>query len=234
MTTSVPPAGGVPPAKKKSPLLYILIGCGGVLVLAGIALVLAVSFGLYKVKQAGLDPDLMKKNPAVAMVKMAVAANPNLELVSIDEDRGIVTVRDKRTGKNVTMNFEDIKEGRISFEGEGDDGGAVRATFGAGTPANLPSWFPSYPGSSPQASFAMQGTEGDGAHFQFTTEDSPAQVLQFYEAGFKEAGMTVNTSSGGNGGSITAEDASSGRQAVVLVTSSGGVTNVNGSFKSKN
>jgi len=234
MATSVPPAGGVPPAKKKSPLLYILIGCGGVIVLAGIVLVLAVSFGLYKAKQAGLDPELIKKTPAVAMVKMAVAANPDAELVSMDEDRGIVTVRDKRTGKTVTMNFEDIKEGRISFEGEGEEGGTVTATLGAGTPADLPSWVPSYPGATPQASFAVQGKEGDSAHFHFTTEDSPAQVFQFYEAGLRQAGLTVEASGGANGGVITAVDAARERQATVSVTSAGGVTRVSGSYRSKN
>ncbi|MGE5568445.1 MAG: hypothetical protein ACM3S5_05330 [Rhodospirillales bacterium] len=233
MATSVPP-GGVPPAKKKSPLVYVLIGCGGVIVLAGILVVVAVSFGLYKAKQAGIDPELIKKNPAVAAVKMAVAANPDAELVSIDEDRGIVTVRDKKTGKTVTMNFEDIREGRISFEGEGEEGETVTATVGAGKPANLPSWFPSYPGATPQASFAVQGKEGDSAHFHFTTEDSAAQVFQFYEAGLKQAGLTVEASGGDNGGLITAVDAARERQATVHVTSAGGVTNVTGSFKNKN
>ena len=33
-------------------------------------------FVVNKAKQAGLDPDLIKKNPALAAAKLAVAANP--------------------------------------------------------------------------------------------------------------------------------------------------------------
>lgn len=246
-----PPVGGAPPAKKKSPLVYILIGCGGVVVLVGVLIVAAISFGVYKAKQAGLDPDLIKKNPALAMVKMAVAANPDAELVSIDENRGIVTVRNKKTGKTTTMNFEDVKKGRISFEGEGGEKvsleaqgegaeGSLRikssegsATLGGGGPLTLPSWFPAYPGATPQSTFSLQDKSGDSAGFQFTTKDSPAQVFQFFEAGFKKAGLTVAASGSGNGGIINASDANQGREAVVTVSAAGGGAQVSGTFKSK-
>ncbi len=247
----VPPAGGVQPARKKSPLVYILIGCGGVVVLVGVLVVAAISFGLYKAKQAGLDPDMIRKNPAVAMVKMAVAANPDAELVSIDEDRGIVTIRDKKTGKTVTMNFEDIKQGKISFEGEGGEKVSLEAqgeggegslkiksaegsaTLGAGGPVTLPSWFPSYPGATPQGTFSVQDKSGDSSGFHFTTKDSPAQVFQFFEAGLKKAGLTVEASGGANGGVISARDANQEREAVVTVSAASGGTQVSGTFKSK-
>jgi hypothetical protein len=224
----VPPAGGAQPAKKKSPLVYILIGCGGVIVLIGVLVVAAISFGLYKAKQAGLDPDLIRKNPAVAMVKMAVAANPDAELVSLDEDRGIVTIRDKKTGKTVTMNFEDIKQGKISFEGEGGEGSAS-----IGGPVDLPSWFPSYPGATPQGTFSLQDNTGDSSGFHFTTQDSPAQVFQFFEAGLKKAGLTVEASGTGNGGLISAHDENQEREAVVNVSAGSNGTQVSGTFKSK-
>ncbi len=245
----VPPAGGAQPAKKKSPLVYILIGCGGVIVLAGVLAVALVSFGLYKAKQAGLDPDLIKKNPAVAMVKMAVAANPDAELVSIDEDRGIVTVRDKKTGKTVTMNFEDIRKGKISFEGEGGekvsfeaegDRAAMKvqssegsATLGGGGPVTLPSWFPAYPGATPQRAFSVEDNSGASAGFSFTTSDSPGQVFKFFEDGLRKAGLIVEASGGGNGGVINAHDAGHEREAVITVTAAGGGAKVSGTFKSK-
>jgi hypothetical protein len=248
----VPPAGGAQPAKKKSPLLYILIGCGGVVIFIGVLIVAAISFGLYKAKQAGLDPDLMKKNPALAMVKLAVAANPDAELVSIDEDRGVVTVRDKKTGKTVTMNFEDVKKGKISFEeeggqkvsleaqGEGSEGSLKikssegSATIGAGGPVNLPSWLPAYPGAAPQGTFALQDKSGSSAGFQFTTKDAPAQVFQFFEAGLKKSGLTVDVSNTGNGGIVTARDANQEREAMITVSASGSGSQVSGTFKSKN
>jgi hypothetical protein len=241
--TPVPPAGGAQPAKKKSPLLYILIGCGGVVVLAGVLVVAAISFGLYKAKQAGLDPELLQKNPAVAMVKMAVAANPDAELVSIDEDRGIVKILDKKTGKTVTMNFEDIKNGKFSLEGdngekvsletEGEGGLKMKSADGSATlgggPVTLPSWLPSYPGSTPQGAFSVQDKSGASAAFHFTTNDAPAKVLQFYEAGLKKSGLTVESS----GGVISATEASQGREAVVTVAPSGSGSQVSATFKSK-
>lgn len=248
----VPPAGGAQAAKKKSPLLYILIGCGGVVVLVGVLIVAAISFGLYKAKQAGLDPDLIRKNPAVAIVKMAVAANPDAELVSIDENRGIVTVRDKKTGKTVTMNFEDVKNGKFSFEEEGGqkvsleaqgEGGAGSlkikssegsATLGGGGAVTLPSWFPAYPGVTPQSTFSLQDKSGSSAGFQFTAKDAPAQVFQFFEAGLKKSGLTVEASGTGSGGVINAHDAGQGREAVITVAASGSGSQVNGTFKSKN
>jgi hypothetical protein len=227
----VPPAGDVQPAKKKSPLVYILIGCGGIIVLGAVLIIGAISFGLYKAKQAGLDPDLIKKNPAVAMVKMAVAANPDAELLSIDEDRGVVTVRDKKTGKTVTMNFEDIKKGKISFEGEGGE----KVTLGTqeGEPINLPSWFPSYPGATPRGAFSFQDKERNAAVFHFTTRDSAAQVFRFYESAFKNAGLTVEASGGENGGLVTGRDAGQDREATVTVSSGSNETEVSGTFKSK-
>ncbi len=247
----VPPPGGAQAAKKKSPLLYILIGCGGLVVLIGVLIAVAVSFGLYKAKQAGLDPDLIQKNPGLAVVKMAVAANPDAELVSIDEDRGIATVRDKKTGKTVTMNFEDIKKGKISFEGEDGqkvsleaegEGGEGQfkikssegsATLGGG-PLTLPSWFPAYPGAAPQGTFSLQDKSGSSAGFQFTTKDAPARVFQFFEAGLKKSGLTVEASGTGNGGVINARDASQEREAMITVAASGSGSQVSGTFKSKN
>ncbi len=223
----LPPAAFSRP-RRKSPLVYILIGCGGVVVLVGVLVVAAISFGLYKAKQAGLDPDLLQKNPAVAMVKMAVAANPDAELVSLDEDRGIVTIRDKKTGKTVTMNFEDIKQGKISFEGEGGEGSAS-----IGGPVTLPSWFPSYPGATPQGTFSLQDRSSDSSGFHFTTKDSPAQVFQFFEAGLKKAGLTVEATGGASGGLISARDADQEREAVVNVSAASGGTQVSGTFKSK-
>jgi hypothetical protein len=207
--------------------MWILLGCGGLILLIIVLLVALVGFGWYKAKQAGLDPELIRKNPAVAMVKMAIAANPDAELVSIDEGRGIVTVRDKKTGKTVTLNFEDVKRGRISFEGEGGERAAI------GGAVSLPAWFPSYPGVTPQSTYAVSDATSESAGFQFTTRDSPAQVLEFYESGLKKSGLTVSTLKQDQGGMITARDDAEQREATVTVTAGDSGANVIGTFKSK-
>ena len=60
-----------------------------------------------KVKQAGLDPELMQKNPALAISKLVTAFNPDLEVVKVDDDRGIITVYNKKDNKTLTINLED-------------------------------------------------------------------------------------------------------------------------------
>jgi hypothetical protein len=252
MASSVPPvapSAAQPPAKKTSPLVWILVGCASLILLAVIVIAAAVGFGLYKAKQAGLDPELIKKNPAVAMVKMAVAANPDAEIVKLDENRGVVTIRNKKTGKTVTMNFEDVKRGRFSFEGENGErmtvegqGDSARmrvetpqgtASYGAGSSVNLPSWFPAYSGATPVGTFSVSDNTSESAGFRFTTHDSPSQVLEFYENGLKEAGLEVTTLNQGSGGMVTGQNEAQGRHALVRVSESGGETQVVGSFKSR-
>ena len=170
-----PPPAGLPAPKKVSPVVWILGGCAVLVVLAVAAMMIGGLFIAHKVQQAGLDPDLLQKHPELAVVKMMVAANPDAELVSIDESRGIVTVRDKKTGKTVTMNFEDIKRGKMSFEsegkkvemeghGEGDTGSFTvktdegTAKFGAGA-VKMPAWLPAYGGVSVQGFVSFPSSE---------------------------------------------------------------------------
>ncbi len=251
MSTNIPPMtpAGPPPAptpKKTSPLVWILIGVAGFFVLIVILFVGLVAFGLHKAKQAGLDPDLMRRNPAVAAVKLAVAMNPDAEIVKLDENRGVITVRDKKTGKVVTMNFEDVRRGKLSFEDETGSkvsiegqGEAIKvqsnegtATLGAG-PVKLPEWLAAYPGSTPQGSFTAQGATGSAATFHFTTQDSPAQVMDFYAGALKKAGLSVETTQHDKGGQVAGQDAGEQRSAVILVAAGASGTEVNVSFKAR-
>ena len=48
---------------------------------------------------------------------------------------------------------------------------------------------------------------GEGGNFTFTTHDSPAKVLSFYQDKTKDLGMKVNlTTTGDDGGMIVAAD----------------------------
>lgn len=205
--TPPPPQAPVVPPKKTSPWVWILGGCGVLVVLIILALVATGLFVAKKVKDAGIDPDLMKKNPAVAITKMLAAANPNIEIVNIDEDRGIVTVLDKKTGKTLTMNFEDVKKGKIVMKGE--DGEEVTMQGGEGAAGifsmkskagnvniggkwNPPSWVPTYPGAAVTASASGQDVEGTGGAGFFQTSDSLEKVLDYYESELKSAGLQVS------------------------------------------
>jgi len=225
-----------PAAKNTSPLVWILGGIAvlffGVLITCGIA----GFVGLRMLKNAGFDADLMKSNPALAMVKMATAVNSNLELVSSNDRTGTVTMRDKRTGKTVTYRFDSDRKvleivgddgQQVKITGDGDKGAVTvqssdgTVKFGAGANA-APAWVPVYPGSKPQATMSSRSKDGNSNTFTFKTSDSASKVMQYFEDQLKSAGFTVSlTASGDQGGMISAEDSAKKRTVVVTIGSSG-------------
>lgn len=151
---------------------------------------------MHKMKQAGLNSDLMKTNPGLAGAKMAMAMNPNAEIISSDDNAGTITVRDKKTGKVVTMKFDAQKKAMVitdengkttSFTSTGEGANASmemkssEATMKIGNGSDkAPDWVPVYPGSSPQStSSASSGTEQSGS-YTFVTKDPVDKVVSFY------------------------------------------------------
>src|SRR5215468_5193572 len=68
-------AGAASP-RKTSPIVWILVAVAGVFVLGIVGVVGTTFFVVHKAKQAGLDTDLMSRNPGLAIAKMATAFNP--------------------------------------------------------------------------------------------------------------------------------------------------------------
>ena len=242
-----PPMAQAPPAKKKtSPLLWILIGCGGLVLLAAVIMLVA---GVFVAKKASSYLKDAEKNPALAAAKMVVALNPDLETVSADESAGTITIRNKKTGEVVTLDLEDVKKGKIRFRnekgeeteisasGEGESGQVEikgregSMTFGAGGDAERPDWVPEYPGSQPQGMFSGRGAQGMSAAYAFETSDSPEEVMAFYEEQLKGAGFEVSSSTikqGGkvSGGMVNAQSEDPKRGVHVTITEEEGTTKV--------
>ena len=225
---AAPVPGAVPVKRKTSPLVWVLVIILGLFVLGGIVTVGAGMFFLHKARQAGLDPDLIQRNPGLAVGKMLAAVNPDVEVLSTDEGTGRITVRDKKTGKVVTMTFDDAKRGKFSFSAQGDDGKTASLEIGAGAD-KLPSWVPTYPGAKVEGTFAMTGDsgEGNGGSFGFSTSDTPEKVMSFYQDQLKELGigvkMTTHTS---EGGMILGADEGEKRTLHVIVGNESGETKV--------
>ncbi|MCW5977958.1 MAG: hypothetical protein KIT09_07760 [Bryobacteraceae bacterium] len=236
-----------PPKKGLSPLVIILIVIGVIVVLGGVLTVAGGLFLVHKVRQAGVDPDLMQRNPALAVTKMLAAVNPDVEVVRVDEGSGKITLRDKKSGKVVAFDFEQIKQGKISFEGEEGkvtiEGSAEgeQATlrmhgpegsyqFGAG---KLPAWAPAYPGAAEIQTSSSQTPEGQGATVQCATDDSVEQVMKFYKERLEGSGFQVHTALHGGegaGGMVTGRSSDEKRNATVLITTQEGRTAIAASF----
>ena len=239
------PQQQLPPGKKANVLVWILGGIA-VLLFGGMLTCGAIGyFVMHKVKQAGFDSDLMKSNPGLAMAKMAAAMSPNAEVVSTNDRAGTVTIRDKSTGKIVTMKFdpdkktmvvvgEDGKEVSVKITGDGSNSGGIEMQssegtmkFGASAGNSAPAWVPVYPGSSPQGTFSSQTPEGDQHGFSFKTSDAATKVISYYQDQLKSAGFTVNlATTGDQGGMVSAEDSGKKRNIVVTVGTSGEGTQV--------
>ncbi|MGA2003567.1 MAG: hypothetical protein ABSG70_09305, partial [Terriglobales bacterium] len=122
-TPGAAPSSPVPAPQKSSgskTLFWILgIVLAVIVVCFGSCAVLGF-YAMHKVKQAGFDSDLMKKNPGLATAKMAAAMNADVEIISSDDNAGTITVRDKKTGKVTTMKFDPQKKAMVITDDKGN------------------------------------------------------------------------------------------------------------------
>jgi hypothetical protein len=141
-----------------------------------------------------------------------------------------VRIRDRRTGKEVTLSFDDVKKGRLKFSATGDNGEVANLEIGGGE-GKMPAWVPAYPGARAQGNMTASGADaggvGEGGVVTFTTPDPPSKVTDFYDAKCKEMGMSVNLSQiSDTGGMIIGADEGKQRTLHVLVAGGSGDTTI--------
>ncbi len=240
MTVASPP--GAPEQKKKglSPLAWILIGCGGLVLVVGIVLTVVVGYGVSKAKQFAND---FEKNPVAMAGKTYAALNPEVEFVSADETSREITLRNVKTGETLTIDADDVKDGKITFktdEGEvrfdaqGGADGALTMTdetgktvfqAGAGSEEDLPSWIPVYPGSEVTATYVATADQGSGGSFSLTTSDSVDTVYEHYRSTLESAGFQIQvTNITGQGKILVASHDDPARQVTLSVAEVDGKT----------
>lgn len=226
-----PVAQGVTPAaapvqRKTSPLVWILVALGTLFVLGMIALI-----------GAGLFVRHLAENPGLALGKLITAANPDAEIVSTDTGGHTITFRDKRTGEEFTMSFDDVKNGKFKMKAIGRNGEVANVEMGGGA-AKLPSWVPAYPGARAQGNFTATGEDGSGRGaggvVTFESTDSPEKVMDFYKDKVAGMGMKVITTFGGtDGGMMVAQDEDEKRTLQVTVGKSGSGSTIGLTFGEK-
>lgn len=204
--TNGAPQGARPQGRKGLPALaWIAIGCGGIVVLAGIAFTVLGWFAVGKMKDVASD---FEKNPTKAAAELVVRMNPDLEMVDSDEEDGTITVREKSSGKVVTLNYDEIEEGRISFESEEGrveitgqaQGGEAAMTITTeegetriGGGGEVPDWIPAHPATTTRRSVLHSaGPNGETGQASFTVDADAADVAAFYKRELEGAGYTVS------------------------------------------
>jgi hypothetical protein len=235
-------------------VLFWILGIVLGLILLAVGSCAVIGFyAMHKMKQAGFDSELAKKNPGLAAAKMAVAMNPDVEVVSSDDSAGTITVRDKKTGKVATMKFDPEKKAMVitdekgqsttfSTSGEGSTGsvemkgpeGTVKMGGGAD---KAPDWVPVYPGTTPQNTFSASSAGEQSGSYTFTTGDSADKVISFYSGALKSGGFTVSNitsnADGKPGGMVTGEDKAKNRGVMVMLETESDGLHVNVTYSVK-
>src|SRR5437763_11593227 len=119
-----PAATAVPAAapRKTSPIVWVLLALGGVFFLAVIGAVATGAFFVHKARQAGIDGELFRNNPGLAVGRMIAAVHPNLDVVRTNEGDGTVTLRDRHTGKQFSINIDAARRGSLTLKADDEDG----------------------------------------------------------------------------------------------------------------
>jgi hypothetical protein len=223
-----------PPEKRKtSPIVWVLVV---LLCLFGLGIFAVMGTGAYvlhRARRAGIDRELFRSNPQLAISKMLAATHPDLEV--IDTDRDSITVRNRRTGQRFTMSFDDARNGRFKLEGVDNNGHS--GTVEVGVDAKIPAWVPEYPGSTAEPVFSARGQSDEGAgeagHFRFETADSPAQVMSFYDEKGREMGLELHTVRAGETITLATPDDEHDRVLKVIARRDGDRTTVNVTYGRK-
>lgn len=111
MSTSMPrnpPNGGrapAPVAKKTTLPVWILVGVFGISLLLIVAVAGLGFYAAHKIREAG-------DNPRPAVARLMTSMNPDVEVLSTDDAKGIITVQDKKTGKTLTSTFRTSRTAR--------------------------------------------------------------------------------------------------------------------------
>ena len=210
-----PPAGVAPVKHGLSPIVWVLLIIVGIFVLGIVGL---VGTGLYVAHSVATNPGLF-------MAKIITAANPDAEVLGTDAGAQTVRIRDRKTGEEVTLSFDDIKKGRLKFSARGKDGEMANVEIGGGE-GKLPAWVPVYPGAKAQGNLTAKGESadgtGEGGMVSFTTPDSRSRVTAFYQAKCNEMGMSLDLSQlGTEGGMIMGASEDKKRSLQVVVTGAG-------------
>jgi hypothetical protein len=225
---------------------YILIGCIGLFLIAGIGVGGAYWFVSNKAKQLGFDPSLAKKNPALAAARVAIGLDPDKEFISLDETNNTITVKDKKSGKVITLSVEQDKNGEVVFKEKdasgkekvvtmGSEGIEVKSPdgivkIGTGSNSTMPDWVPQYPGVKMEGTYSTENEASEGKGYSFTTDDSVNEVISFYEdkikaQGFKTSKTTTETN-GKNSVTVSGNDGNYRRFIVVNAMEQSGDTRV--------
>ena len=111
---SQPPVSpGKKPTNTKKIVIWILLILGILTIIVALIVGGATYYAYTKMKDMGLTPTQLGDDPGTAFGKILAATNDEIEFVSSDKDKKLVTFRNRKTGETITVDFESIKAGNL-------------------------------------------------------------------------------------------------------------------------
>lgn len=184
------------------PLAWVGIGCA-VLVVVGAVAVFAL--GLFAKNKISDFADAVENNPVGTAARAYAAVHPDIEFVAADEETERITFRNKETGEELTVDYADLKEGRLVLEDgegrqtrlEGSEGSGVSVTtdegttrFGAGGDEDIPSWVPRVDGVELSSAYSSV-TGGSAAGMIQATGIPNEQIFEGYRERLSAEGWEI-------------------------------------------
>ena len=236
------------PKKKMSPWAWVAIGCVGLIFVCAVVGGVGMWWVGHKVKNFAEEA---QKNPELTAIKMIAAANPDIELVSTDDAAKKATLRNTKTGEEITLDFDDIKNGNFKWSANGQeaslavdkDAGSIQfkgadgstAHFGGG--GKIPDWVPVYPGASANEVVGAENAEGISGTVSVESKDSLDQVFDFYKQQLQSNGYQVSenrfSSGDSQGAMLNGENDSTGRTLTISMDIEQGTTHAAISYQQK-
>jgi hypothetical protein len=210
------PPYGAPPVKKTNPLVWILLGILGLIAVCFVGCIVTVGY--------------FASHPGKTLAKLITASNPDAEVLSTDDDAKSFRIRNRKTGEEFTMSFDDVKNGRFKMQAIGKNGEVANVELGAGA-GKVPSWVPVYPGATAQGNFTATGQDGSnrgaGGLVSYECSDSPDKVFAFYKDKVNSMGMKIESETGdGDSGTINAKEDDDKRSLLIVIGKRGGGSSI--------
>ena len=207
------------PKKGLSGLAIAGIGCGSLLVLIIAVFAFIGIKAMNKMKEvAGAD---WQKNPAKSAAMVAAKMNPDWDFVKVDDAKGEITVKVKKTGEEITMAYNEVAQGKFTMKNSNGE----ETVYGIAASAP-PAWVPAYPGAAaPGAGMRSEKPAGVSGTYMVQTKDAAAKVSEFFEAKLKADGFTtVATASAGGAAVVNAKKEDEKRTVTVQISGDKGAT----------
>lgn len=182
------------------------------LVLLGVAAAVALSW-----RAVGNAVGDFESSPVRAAAMRTVRESKEVDLVSTDDAAGRMTVRNRKTGAEVMVSFEEAAKGE--FPDTQTSNSAPVGVAGQSEDATPPTWVPTYPGARQHgAGMKVEKLDSIAGAYTARSPDSPAKVKAFFEETLKGGGFELeSTVTDGKGSAMVSGKAGGNRTLLVLI-----------------